>query len=120
MAEQRILAGARPGPLAATLKDLMRDENPSVREVAVKLCGLDLPAEVMEEVLPSVSRLATEDRVRSVQLAALQLLARKDRARFMGCLADIFSQAGAGQHAEVVEAAGALAEFLLEAVGGGP
>ena len=88
----QLCKSAKQDALQATLTQLMRDESPSVREVAVKLVPfLKEPA----GLAASVRRLAVEDRSSSVQAAALRALARVDRSRLVPVLIEVFTDVGA-------------------------
>lgn len=108
----RLVKSANQGPLENTLQTLMRDENAAVREVAVRTTLFLLRPESSVSV---VRRLAVEERVSSVQIAALQVLAKIDPKRLIPVLVEVFtdtSLAGVGGR-EVVEAASALMKNTL-------
>src|SRR5690606_22779625 len=105
-----ILVQAKPEPLAATFKDLLRNDNAAVREAAVKLSRL-VPA--YEELLPQITRLATEERLPAVQVAALETLSYLDRERFLSALVDVLSEPHSGRREEVAEFARLLWEERL-------
>src|SRR5690606_16795771 len=75
-----ILVAAKREPLLSTLKDLTREESGAVREAALKMIRLVPDAEPLAGALV---RVAVEDRLRSVQIAALETLAQIDHERFV-------------------------------------
>lgn len=85
----QLVSAAKREPLLATLRALMREESPAVREVGVELVGL--LRESSGEVTGQVRRLAIEDPVPTVQMAALRTLSKTDVNRLIPCLIDIFS-----------------------------
>ena len=99
-AVQSILAAAKREPLLNTLKDLTREESGAVREVALKLIRL-LPD--AGPLAGSIVRAAVEDRLRNVQLAALETLAQIDRERFMDAAADLMAETAGVTQPEVAE-----------------
>ena len=106
-----IVGQAKPGPLAAILKELLRDDHEQVREAAAKLCRL---VTEYQELLPELARLATEERIPSVQLAALETLGYLDKERFIVAAVEVLtSPQSAGRQAEVVEATQQLLEQHL-------
>lgn len=94
-----ILEAAKQEPLMNLLKELSRDESSAVRELAVKLMRL-LPEPA--PVAGALARAAAEDRVRSVQLAALRSLAYADKERFFDAAAETMADVG-NLHEEVSE-----------------
>ncbi|MBO8142575.1 MAG: hypothetical protein H0Z37_10450 [Firmicutes bacterium] len=109
-AVKEILVSAKRDPLLNTLKDLIREESGAVREVTLKMVRL-VPAP--DRLLGAVARVAVEDRLRGVQLAALQTLARLDRERFMDAAAEIMTEAAGTVHPEVAEGLEALTAGTL-------
>src|SRR5690606_22257161 len=102
---------AKPGPLAAIVKELLRDDHEQVREAAAKLCRLLVE---YQGLLPELARLATEERIPSVQLAALETLAHLDKDRFIAASVEVLtSPPSSGRQAEVVEATQRLLEQHL-------
>jgi len=99
-AVRSILAAAKREPLLNTLKDLTREESGAVREVALKLIRL-LPD--AGPLAGSIVRAAVEDRLRNVQLAALETLAQIDRERFMDAAADLMAETAGVTQPEVAE-----------------
>ena len=100
-----ILNAAKREPLLNMLKELTRDENATVRELTVKLVRLlDEPAPLAGAV-----RSAVDDRVRGVQVGALETLARIDKERFFDAAAETLSDPAA--HEEVVQR---LQELIAE------
>ncbi|HEY8495512.1 MAG TPA: hypothetical protein VIK98_00535 [Limnochordales bacterium] len=95
-----ILVTAKREPLLATLKDLTREESGAVREVALKMIRL-LPDAA--PLAGGLVRVAVDDRVRSVQLAALETLAKIDHERFVDAAADLMAAAAGTVHPEVAE-----------------
>lgn len=100
-----ILNAAKREPLLNMLKELTRDENATVRELTVKLVRLlDEPAPLAGAV-----RSAVDDRVRGVQVGALETLARIAKERFFDAAAETLSDPAA--HEEVVQR---LQELIAE------
>lgn len=83
-----ILAAAKQEPLMNLLKELCGDESAAVREVAVNLIRLLPDPAPLTGVL---ARAASEDRARTVQLAALRSLAAVDKDRFFDAAAEVMS-----------------------------
>lgn len=92
-----ILTAAKREPLLNMLKELSRDESGAVREVVIKLIRL-LPDAA--PLAGSLVRIAVEDRVRSVQLAALRTLAQIAKERFFDAAAETMADVG-NLHEEV-------------------
>lgn len=91
----KLIRSAKREPLVATLRGLMREESPAVREVGIELVRfLERPE---EELLGQVRRLGIEDAVPSVQMAALRLLAEKDVDLLVPTLVEVFCDHGFGQ-----------------------
>lgn len=88
----KLLGSAKREPLVATLRTLVREDSPAVREVGVELVGL--LKESSSEVLGQVRRLAIEDPVPTVQMAALRALSKTDINRLIPCLIEVFSDHG--------------------------
>lgn len=107
----QLIKAAKQDALQATLNALMRDESPAVREVAVKLAAF---LQDPKGVAGSVRRLAVEDRVASVQAAALRVLARVDRERLVPALIDVFTDVNAtAASKEVIDVATELMDEYL-------
>jgi len=92
-----ILAAAKQEPLMNLLRELAADESAPVREVALNLIRLVPDPSPLVGVLV---RAAAEERVRSVQLAALRSLAAVDKERFFDAAAEVLSNV-ANLHEEV-------------------
>ncbi len=108
-----ILVAAKREPLLSTLKDLTREESGAVREAALKMIRLVPDAEPLAGALV---RVAVEDRLRSVQIAALETLAQIDHERFVDAAADIMAETAGAVHPEVAEGVSRLvAERLNDA-----
>jgi hypothetical protein len=108
----QLIRSAKQDALQATLGQLMRDESPSVREVAVKLVPfLQDPS----SLAAPVRRLAIEDRSSSVQAAALRALVKADRPRLIPVLIEIFTDAGAtAASRDVIDVANSIMEEYLD------
>lgn len=109
---EKMVKAANQEPLQGILRSLMRDENPSVREVAVKLT---LFLADPKACAATVRRLAVEERTSAVQIAALKVLAEIDHERLLPALVEVFtdtSLAGVGGR-EVVEAASQIMKERL-------
>lgn len=102
---EAILARAKRDPLLAAFKMLLRHDSGAVREATVKLARL-LPA--AKELVPQLTRLATEERLPSVQAAALETLSYVDHERFMAALADVLSEPPGSYHEDVFQVAETL------------
>lgn len=92
-----ILAAAKQEPLMNLLRELAADESAPVREVALNFIRLVPDPSLLIGVLV---RAAAEERVRSVQLAALRSLAAVDKERFFDAAAEVLSNV-ANLHEEV-------------------
>ncbi|MFS8572740.1 MAG: hypothetical protein LOD85_06915, partial [Clostridia bacterium] len=102
---------AKREPLLATLKELTRDESGAVREVALKMIRL-LPDAA--PLAGGLVRVAVDDRLRNVQLAALETLAKIDHERFMDAAADLMAAAAGTVHPEVAEGLERLVAATLD------
>lgn len=91
----QLLGAAKEEALSNLLRTLLRDETPGVREVAVRLVGL-LP-EPSGPLVGQVSRLAVEDPLPAVQIAALQVLEKIDPTRLVPSLVEVYADNGFGQ-----------------------
>ncbi|HEY8417497.1 MAG TPA: hypothetical protein VIK93_05630 [Limnochordales bacterium] len=109
-AVQSILAAAKREPLLNTLKDLTREESGAVREVALKMIRLVPDAGPLAGALV---RVAVEDRLRNVQLAALETLAQIDRERFMDAAAELMAETAGATQPEVAEGLQRIAAATL-------
>lgn len=109
----KLLQTAKQDALAATLRGLMREESPAVRQVAVELVRL-LPPPADGDVVGQVRRLVAEDPIPAVQVAALLVLEAVDAARLVPSLVEVFTANGFGQgSAEVLEAANQIMDRSL-------
>lgn len=90
-----LLGAAKEQALLKLIQALLRDENPSVRQVAVEL--VRLMSQPAEELIGQVRRLAIEDPLPAVQMAALQVLESVDPARLVSCLVEVYADNGFGQ-----------------------
>lgn len=91
----KLLGAAKRDALFSLMRMLLRDESPPVREVAVQLVGL-MP-EAPETLISQVSRLAIEDPLPTVQMAALQVLEKVDPSRLVPSLVEVYADNGFGQ-----------------------
>lgn len=107
---RKIMAAAKPAPLLATIRTLLRDENPVVRETAVNLARL---APASEELAAQLRRLVAEDKAAAVQVAALYALAELDQAKLVLSMIELYSADAPSK--EAVEAANALISTLSDA-----
>lgn len=105
-----ILVSAKREPLLNTLKELTREESGAVREVTIKMVRL-LPEPA--PLLGALVRAAVEDRLRNVQLAALESLAQLDKERFMDAAADILAETAGAVQPEVAEGLEGLVSATL-------
>lgn len=108
-----LIEGARQEALQATLRELIRDENASVREVAVKLTRfLKNPA----SLAPQLRRAAIEDRAAPVQIAALHAVSQVDPERLVPVLVEVFTGVvdSSSSAREVLDAASELMSKVLE------
>lgn len=109
---EKLVAGAKRPALVSAIKSLMREENPSVRQVAVELCRFIQPP--TEDLIAPLRRLATDDHAGAVQSRALEALSELYRDRLVPVLVDVFAADGvAGSDSEVVATANRLMEELL-------
>lgn len=104
-----IVTAAKQEPLLNMLKELMRDESGAVREVAIRVLPLVPDATPLIGIL---MRTAVEDRLRGVQLAALETISIIDPPRFFEAAAETLSDAG-NLHPEVVTGLERIAEETL-------
>lgn len=93
-----IVTTAKQEPLLNMLRELIRDEAGAVREVAIRMLSLLPDAQPLMGVLV---RSAVEDRLRGVQLAALETIADIDTTRFFEAAVETLADAG-NLHPEVV------------------
>lgn len=103
----KLMNSAKPAPLIAALRGMLREESAVVREVAVKLSRLAPPS---EELTAQLRRLVTEDKASSVQIAAMQALFALDREKLSLALIELFSADSPSRDA--IEAADFLMEML--------
>src|SRR5690606_21281742 len=103
--------GAKQEALQNTLSALLRDDSPSVREVAVRLVPFLLDPVSMSAKL---RRAAIEDRSSGVQIAAMRVLADVDRDKLISVLVEVFTDSAAGGAREVVDVASELMNGLLD------
>lgn len=94
-----ILGAAKQEPLLNMLKGLLRDQSGGVREVVLRALPL-LPD--AKPLMATVARTAAEDRLRGVQLAALETLAALDAERFFEAAAETLADSGS-LHPDVVD-----------------
>lgn len=92
-----VLSSAKADALSSLFRTLMRDESPGVRQVAVEMVRL-LPKPA-ETVVGQVRRLAIEDPMPAVQMAALRALEVVDPDRLVPCLIEVYANNGFGQGA---------------------
>jgi len=104
---RKIIGAAKRGPLIATLRSLLRNESPLVREIAAKLVRL---APFSDDLTSQMRRLVTEDKASAVQIAAMHTLHALDRSKLMTALMELFSADAAGR--EALEAGESLMETL--------
>src|SRR5690606_4637845 len=76
-------------------RGLLRDESATVREVATRF--VELIPDVSDHLVSQVSRLAIEDSMPSVQMAALEVLERIAPSRLVPCLVEVYADNGFGQ-----------------------
>lgn len=93
-----IFGAAKQQPLLNMFKELMRDESGAVREVAIRCMPL-LPDAT--SLVGGLARIAAEDRLRGVQLAALGTLSKLAPERFFEAAAETLADA-ASLHPDVV------------------
>ena len=105
--EARKIIGAAKRALIATLRSLLRNESPLVREIAAKLVRL---APFSDDLTSQMRRLVTEDKASAVQIAAMHTLHALDRSKLMTALMELFSADAAGR--EALEAGESLMETL--------
>lgn len=111
---QALISGAKQEALHTTLVGLMRDDNPAVREVAVRLVPfLKSP----QQVTSHVRRVATEDRTAAVQIAAMRVLADVDPEKLIPVLIDVLTEPATVSKSalEVAAVADELMEQVLDA-----
>ncbi len=111
-AAQTLIRSAKQEALHASLAALMRDETPAVREVALRLVPfLREPLQVTAQV----RRVAMEDRVPSVQVAAMRVLAQVDTEKLVTVLVEVFTDAAtaSGGAREVIDVASELMSHAL-------
>lgn len=91
----KLIRSAKQEALTNTLRTLMREESPAVREIGIGLVGfVDAPG---DDLLGQVRRLAIEDTVPSVQMAALRVLTDKKSRFLVSTLVELFCDHGFGQ-----------------------
>lgn len=109
---EAMLRAAKQEALHASLSSLIRDESPSVREVALRLVPfLRDPIKVTAQV----RRVAMEDRVPAVQIAAIRVLAEVDTEKLVTVLVEVFTDAAtaSGGTREVIDVASELMSDAL-------
>ncbi len=108
-----LIGGARQEALQSTLRELVRDDNAAVREVAVKMIRfLKEPS----ALAPQLRRAAIEDRAPNVQIAALYALSQADPQRLVPVLVEVFTGAADSSSSarEVLDAASELMSKVLD------
>lgn len=107
-----MLARAKEPALSKLVETLMRDESPDVRQVAIYFVGL-MPSP-SDHLLGQVRRLAIEDPLPAVQMAALRVLERIDVDRLVPCLVEVYADNGFGQGSpELLELANQIMQRSL-------
>lgn len=104
-----IVTAAKREPLLNMLRELMRDESGAVREATIRIVSLLPDAEPLAGL---IARSAVEERLRGVQLAALETLAAIDGERFFDAAAETLSDTS-NLHPEVVEGLEQIVEQAL-------